>query len=237
MIHRIIFIAIFSTVLSSTTPDFIGEVLHYSAGFRFFPAGNATLSMQHDSLGDEMVYVLTSTIKTNSFLSNFYKIRDVIKSWLSTDNLSLKKTIHTIREGRYHRDHEAIIHGDSLAISNKQIIKLPDKVYDPVAYVYFLRMQKLFKGNQYRFVSYVQNKMTEVLVNVTGKETITVPAGTFKCFKIEPVSGNEKPLLKNNADMRVWLSDDSLHLPIKIEQSTSIGTIIMKLKKYNNPYY
>jgi len=37
--------------------------------------------------------------------------------------------------------------------------------------------------------------------------------------------------------MRVWLSDDSLHLPIKIEQSTNIGTMIMKLKKYNNPYY
>ena len=75
--------------------------------------------------------------------------------------------------------------------------------------------------------------MKEVIVDVTGKETIKVPAGTFNCFKIEPVSGDGKPLLKNNGVMRVWLSDDSLHLPIKIEQNTNIGTMVMKLKNIN----
>ena len=169
----------------------------------------------------------------NSFLSKFYEVRDVIKSWLSTENLSLKKTVQTIREGNYHKDHEAIIQGDSLAISKKNTIKLPGEVYDPVAYVYFLRMQKLLQGNQYRFFSYGEAKMKEVIVDVTGKETIKVPAGTFNCFKIEPVSGDGKPLLKNNGVMRVWLSDDSLHLPIKIEQNTNIGTMVMKLKNIN----
>ena len=76
------------TFMWSASPDFIGEVLHYSAGFRFFPAGNATLSMVSDSLEDEMVYLLTSTVSTNSFLSQFYKVRNVVKSWLSPDNFS-----------------------------------------------------------------------------------------------------------------------------------------------------
>ena len=58
----------------ANSPEFLGEVLHYSAGFRYFAAGNATLSMEADSLDDEMAYLLTYTIKTNSFLSNFYKI-------------------------------------------------------------------------------------------------------------------------------------------------------------------
>ena len=44
----------------STTPDFINEVLHYSVGFRFFSAGNATLSMKSDTLDDKMVYLLTT---------------------------------------------------------------------------------------------------------------------------------------------------------------------------------
>ena len=75
--------------------------------------------------------------------------------------------------------------------------------------------------------------MKEVIVDVTAKETIKVPAGTFNCYKIEPVSGNVKPLLKNNGEMRVWLSEDSLHIPIKIEQNTTIGTMVMKLKAIN----
>ena len=232
--QKIIFISLLFTYSWSLSPNFIDEVLHYSAGFRFFPAGHATLSIESDSLEDKMVYLLTSTVRTNSFLSKFYEVRDVIKSWLSTENLSLKKTVQTIREGNYHKDHEAIIQGDSLAISKKNTIKLPGEVYDPVAYVYFLRMQKLLQGNQYRFFSYVETEMKEVIVDVTGKETIKVPAGRFNCFKIEPVSGDGKPLLKNNGVMRVWLSDDSLHLPIKIEQNTNIGTMVMKLKSISH---
>ena len=68
-------------------------------------------------------------------------------------------------------------------------------------------------------------------MNVTALETVQVAAGTFNCLKVEPVSGDGKPLLKNNGQMRVWLSIDSLKLPIKIEQETNIGHMVMKLKK------
>ena len=121
-----------------------------------------------------------------------------------------------------------------MVISKKHTIKIPGEVYDPVAYVYFLRMQKLSIGNRYHFYSYGETSTKEVFVNVTGIETIKVPAGTFRCFKIEPVSGDNKPLLKKNGVMRVWLSDDSLHLPIKIEQNTNIGSMVMKLKSVSN---
>ena len=234
MQYRIIFITILLSAELSAKPVFIGEVLNYSAGFRIFPAGNATLSMNSDYLDGELVYLLTSTVTTNSFLSNFYKVRDVVQSWLSSDNLSLIKTVQTIREGRYKRDHEARIIGDSLAISIQNIIKLPGEVYDPVAYVYFLRMQKLSIGNRYHFYSYGETNMKEVFVDVTGMETIRVPAGTFRCFKIEPVSGDNEPLLKNSGAMKVWLSEDNFHLPIKIEQNTNIGTMVMKLKSVSH---
>ena len=77
--QNIIFISLLFTYSWSLSPNFIDEVLHYSAGFRFFPAGHATLSIESDSLEDKMVYLLTSTVKTNSFLSKFYEVRDVIK--------------------------------------------------------------------------------------------------------------------------------------------------------------
>ena len=214
----------------STTPDFINEVLHYSVGFRVFSAGNATLSMKSDTLDDKMVYLLTSTIKTNSFLSNFYKIRDEIKSWLSPDNLSLLKTKQNIREGRYRRKHEAMIVGDSLSISKQRTLKLPGNVYDPIAFVYFLRKQKLKEGDQYSFFSYGHKKIKEIIVRVTGKELIKVPEGTHNCYRIEPIAGDGKQLLKNNGIMSVWLSEDSSHVPIKIEQNTSLGTMVMQLK-------
>ena len=62
-------------------PDFIGEELKYSAGFRFFPAGEAILTFSEDSLNGESVYRLTTSIKTNSFLDAFYKVRDEFLRW------------------------------------------------------------------------------------------------------------------------------------------------------------
>ena len=217
--------------------DFIGEELKYAAGFRFFPAGEAVLTFSEDSLNGESVYRLTTSIKTNSFLDVFYEVRDEIQSWLNPENLSLKKTIQTIREGSYHRDHQSIIQGDSIAVSGDKIRDIPGRVYDPVSFVYYLRNQDLNLGNSYKFFSYNQKQIREVIVNITAKETISVSAGTFNCLKIEPVSVDGNPLLKYNGQMRVWLSDDSLRLPVKIEQKTNVGTMVMKLKRIKHSLY
>ena len=235
MIKLIVLIIVVQFNFIWTSPlSFSGEVLHYSAGFRFFPAGRAELSFVSDSLNGEQVYILSTSIKTNSFLDKFYEVRDEITAWLNPESLSLLKTIQNIREGSYHRDHEAIIQGDSLALWDEQSRKLPGKVYEPVAFIYYLRSQNLQLGDSYQFYSYSRKKIREVVVHITGSETVKVAAGTFSCLKVEPVSNDGKPLLKNNGEMRVWLSDDNLKLPIKIEMKTNIGNMIMKLKDYNH---
>ena len=235
MIKLIVLIIVVQFNFIWTSPLFFsGEVLHYSAGFRFFPAGRAELSFVSDSLNGEQVYVLSTSIKTNSFLDKFYEVRDEITAWLNPDSLSLLKTIQNIREGSYHRDHEAIIQGDSLALWEKQSRELPGKVYEPVAFIYYLRSQNLQLGGSYQFFSYSRKNIREVVVHITDREIVKVAAGTFSCLKVEPVSNDGKPLLKNNGEMRVWLSDDNLKLPVKIEMKTNIGNMIMKLKDYNH---
>ena len=230
--NKINFISILfiSSILWSSNLPFENEVLHYSVGFRSFSAGSATLSLKSDTLNNNNTYLLISTLKTNSFLSKFYKVRDIIKSWLSPSDLSLIKINKKIREGRYKKNHEALIVNDSMAISNNKKIKLPGNVYDPMSFIYFLRKQNLKIGNKYSFFSYGSKKIKEIIIKITGKEIIKVPYGTYDCYVIEPFLNNGKPLLKNNGAMKIWLSDDSLHIPIKIRQHTNIGNMILQLK-------
>ena len=230
MIRRFNILIILLAKIWSNEPNFVGEELQYSAGFRFLPAGEAILSFYVDSLNGESVYKLTTSIKTNSFLDTFYEVRDEINSWLQPENLSLRKTIQKIREGNYKRDHQSMIQGDSIAISGNTIRGIPGKVYDPIAFVYYLRNQDLNMGSSYNFLSYSRKKIREVIVNVTALETIQVSAGTFNCLKVEPIATDGIPLLKNDGQMRVWITDDHLRLPVKIEQKTNIGTMVMKLK-------
>ena len=175
------------TFCQANSPDFLGEVLHYSAGFRYFAAGNATLSMEADSLDNEIAYLLTYTIKTNSFLSNFYKIKDKIYSWLSPDDLSLRKTIHSIREGHYKINHEAIINGDSLTISGKNAIKLSEKIQFGRArhrIIYFVgKQKKITIKDLLSILQITKQSLSRVLNQLVKEKYILVSTGEDKRTK------------------------------------------------------
>ena len=212
-------------------PNFVDEELKYSAGFRFFPAGQATLSFSSDSLNGKSMYLLTTSVKTNSFLDAFYLVRDEIQSWLNPENFSLERTVQTIREGSYLRDHTAYIQGDSILVWNDKTLKLSGPVYDPIAFIYYLRSLDLSLGDSFKFLSVGGGKVKEVIIHITKVENIEVSAGVFNCLRIEPASSDGKPLLKNSGEMRTWLSNDNIKLPVKIELKTNIGTMVMKLKE------
>ena len=75
------------TSIWAISPNFVVEELYYSAGFRLFPAGNAILSLKSDSLNGKLTYLLSTSVRTNSFLDNFYEVRDETLSWLNVENV------------------------------------------------------------------------------------------------------------------------------------------------------
>ena len=234
--QKVYLLILLTTSIWGNPPNFVGEELKYSAGFRLFPAGNAILSLTLDSLNGKPAFLLATSVKTNSFLDTFYTVRDETLSWLNIMDFSLLKAVKTIREGKYHRNHSIHTIGDSLLIWNKKYFTITEPVYDPIAFIYFLRSQELSLEDSFHFLSAGEKKVREVWVNITGIEKIKVPAGNFDCLKVEPVSPDGKPLLKNNGELRVWLSNDDNKLPVKIEMKTNIGTMVMKLKEFKQRY-
>ncbi len=234
--QKVYLLILLTTSIWGNPPNFVGEELKYSAGFRLFPAGNAILSLTLDSLNGKPAFLLATSVKTNSFLDAFYTVRDETLSWLNIMDFSLLKAVKKIREGKYHRNHSIHTIGDSLLIWNKKYFTITEPVYDPIAFIYFLRSQELSLEDSFHFLSAGEKKVREVWVNITGIEKIKVPAGNFDCLKVEPVSPDGKPLLKNNGELRVWLSNDDNKLPVKIEMKTNIGTMVMKLKEFKQRY-
>lgn len=234
--QKVYLLILLTTSIWGNPPNFVGEELKYSAGFRLFPAGNAILSLTLDSLNGKPAFLLATSVKTNSFLDAFYTVRDETLSWLNIMDFSLLKAVKTIHEGKYHRNHSIHTIGDSLLIWNKKYFTITEPVYDPIAFIYFLRSQELSLEDSFHFFSAGEKEVREVWVNITGIEKIKVPAGNFDCLKVEPFSPDGKPLLKNNGELRVWLSNDDNKLPVKIEMKTNIGTMVMKLKEFKQRY-
>ena len=209
-----------------------GEKLVYSAGFRLFDAGEAVFTSQSKILNDEPVLLITSTIKTNSFLSRFYKVHDVVKIWSNKDDFTLIKIEKDVNEGSYHLDYSAHVTEDLKLVSAKKMIQLESKVYDPISAIFMLRKQPLTEGDSYKFTTVENGIIQKVNVMVGGIEKVSVPAGKFNTRQIIPISADGVPLFKHDGKMKVWYSDDERHLPVKMEQKTNVGTLILKLKKF-----
>jgi hypothetical protein len=209
-----------------------GEKLVYSAGFRLFDAGEAVFTSQSKILNDEPVLLITSTIKTNSFLSRFYKVHDVVKIWSNKDDFTLIKIEKDVNEGSYHLDYSAHVTEDLKLVSAKKMIQLESKVYDPISAIFMLRKQPLTEGDSYKFTTVENGIIQKVNVMVGGIEKVSVPAGKFNTRQIIPISDDGVPLFKHDGKMKVWYSDDVHHLPVKMEQKTNVGTLILKLKKF-----
>ena len=96
--------------------------------------------------------------------------------------------------------------------------------------IYYFRTLVLELGKKYQFYSYDNGKVKDIIIHLTKFEEVSVPAGKFKCFVISPSSINGGKLLKNNGEMKIWLSNDNKRLPVKIEQKTNIGTMVLNLR-------
>ncbi len=231
-INKHIIILVFIGFVLSQNPFIPGEKLNYSAGFRFFSAGLASIEMHNDTLNGVPVYQLISKTRSAGILDKFYKIRDEIDVWVSSDDFSLIRMNKKIREGKYKRDFNAIIDWDKQeATMGTTILPLPNRVMGPISAIYYFRTKDLKIGDVYPFTSFDNGKIKDIQVTVTHEETISVPAGIFRCWVLSPSSPDGSELLKNQGEMTIWYTKDEKKLPAKIEQTTSLGSMILELKE------
>lgn len=225
------FILLFSFSLFAKD-SFVGEVLTYQAGFRFFSAGEAILSFSSDTLAGDSVYSLNADINTNPFLDRFYKVRDNIKIWMSPIDYSLLKVEKNILEGNYKKSHKAEIdYFKNIINFGKKKLIIDEPVFGPLSIIYKIREEINFKNIPFLATIYDMGKLKPVLFKVDKMESINVPYGSFECIVVSPHSVDNKKLLKNDGRMKVWFTKDENHIPIKIEQSTNIGIMVMELKE------
>ena len=196
-------------------------------------AGETILSIKKDTINENNVYHLKSTTKTNSIIDKLYKIRDNIDILFNQKDFSTIEVIKKINQGGKRKLFKSIINYDSLkAISNRKTIKIPGKVLDPLSSIYYLRNKEIKISDIFEFTTYDNDKLKEVRVVAKNIETISTPNGDYECIVIVPESKNGT-LLKNKGSMKIWFSNDISKIPIKIENITKSGKMIMLLKDIN----
>jgi len=221
----IITIIFFNIILSENLLD---RTLSYSVEFRGIDAGQAFIKLENDTLFNKNVLRLNSSLKTNRLLDFFYKIRDEITIYLDSQDLSLIKVINKIHEGKYKKNHIATFDDDLKKITSKKKSINTDIAYSPLSIIYSLRNKILNIDDIYNYDIYNIGKLKTLNMRVIKTEIIKTALGLFNTIVVSPIS-NDKTLIRNNGDMRIWFTNDHNRYPIKIELKINYGNLVLLL--------
>ncbi|MFQ6674309.1 MAG: DUF3108 domain-containing protein, partial [Fidelibacterota bacterium] len=179
-------------------PFQVGETLHYDSYLNLLKVGSAKLQVSAlEPMNEDSVYHIIFTVRTSPLFDRIYKIRDKVETWIDSKGLFTRKFTKKVREGNYRRQFSTTInYRDSVATTTDRSVGIDHAVRDPYSLFYYLRTIPLEVGDRLSFTTFDNNRFIDFQVMVHRKETIRVPAGTFRCLVIEPFREG-RSLLKN----------------------------------------
>lgn len=211
-----------------------GESLQFSIDYGPINAGEASLEVVEiaDTAG-RPCYVVESKASSNRFFSAFYMVRDKVVSHIDTRSLATRFFSKRLREGDYRKnvairfDQEA---GKAHYLDGREM-DVPPGVQDVLSAFYFVRTLDLTPGEKTAISTHSSHRTYDLEVVVHGRETITVPAGTFDCLVVEPMLQGEG-LFQHQGQLTIWITDDDRRLPVLMRTKVKVGAIDASLKSF-----
>jgi hypothetical protein len=216
-----------------------GEQFIFDMKYGFIKGGEAGIEILPDLVtwrGAPCLHIHTWAKSSKTF-STFFKVDDQINSYLDARGIFSWYFDKRLNEGSYH-DHKEVDYDHRARkayTKDEDVLKYTNDiqryVQDAITSLYYYRLQPFQVGQTITVNVYDINEGYALRVDVVARETIKVPAGTFRCLKIEPRL-ESAGIFKGKGKMNIWFSDDSRHIPVMMQTKVPIGSISAQLKTY-----
>jgi hypothetical protein len=223
-------------VISPASALSVPERLVYDVSWTGIKAGTAVqeVSMQ----GGELHIV--STVHSAGWLTPIFPVNDRTESVLhkggGADALGMPKSYYEkINEGKTHTLKEAQFDPVRLKVDTKDLLKKTEKsdpisakTFDSLSCIYFVRSSELVLGKSLFIDIYDCKRLWNTEVQVVRREEISTSLGKFKTIVVKPLLKSEG-FFARTGDVTVWLTDDSLRIPVKMTTKIKLGSITATL--------
>jgi hypothetical protein len=214
----------------------IGETLHYSADWRIWRAGEATVKLE--AAGNEMH--ITGTADSTGVVAVLYRVHDRYDSYFDRLSICSSHIVKHSEEGLHKRETNVRYDGargrallDERNLRNSQVKheehEIPPCVTDVLSGIYYLRTLPLAPGNSYEFPLNDGGKTVNVKAVVEAREDVKTEAGSFHTVRVQPSS--ESGLLKQRGKVWIWYTDDAQHIPVQMRSRMFWGTLTVQLTR------
>ncbi|MBA3578518.1 MAG: DUF3108 domain-containing protein [Gemmatimonadaceae bacterium] len=214
-------------------PFGVGEKLTFDVRFGPLKVGTSTMEVREIShIRGRAAYKTYFRVQGGTF---FYKVDDVLQSWIDTETLSSLRFVQSLEEGSRQRERHFEIYPDRSVFVEvtKSPAELPSvaRPLDDASFLYFIRTIPLEMGQTYEFNRYFRPDRNPVKVRVMRRERIVVPAGTFNAIVVRPTI-KTKGIFAEDGEAELWLSDDERRMVLQLKTKVSFGTLNLFLRSY-----
>jgi hypothetical protein len=204
-----------------------GEKLTFEIRYGAIPAGHASLEVTSEDDGDEAVYRITSTARSNDVVSLFFKVEDLIVSEVDASTYESRYFEKRLREGPYRKHETAYYDGDGLVTLGDRTFEVEPGTRDILSALYYVRGLDLRVGDDIEFKAFEGGKSYDARVKVLRREQVRTDNRVYDCLVVEP-EVIEGPFAKTGR-MLIWLTDDHLKLPVLLKSKVKIGSFVARL--------
>jgi len=205
-----------------------GERLVFAVKYFGITAGHGILDVKDMvEINGRKSYYIEATAKTSSFFEKFYRVHDVICSYMDVRGLFSWKYSKNLQEGSYRNNsYMEFYHEQGYAIKKEgDKCQIPVFVQDVLSELYYYRA--LFTGQEkeiYIDVASDECKVYQILVEKIREEKVKVDAGEFDCYVVRPHLKYEG-IFRQMGDVDIWFTKDKYKIPVLVKSKIVIGTI------------
>ena len=215
-------------------------MLTYRMHYGILNAGIAVLEVKPNliEVSGRKVYHVVGSGYTIGSTDWFFKVRDRYESYIDRDAMLPLLFVRRVDEGGYKfsQDYAFNHYTKKVDVGNNEKYDIPVGIQDMVSAFYSSRNLDLSRakpGDLFSITCFVDKEIWPLKIKFIGKETIETDIGKYRCLKFRPIVQKGR-VFKKEEDLKVWISDDDNHLPMRVKADVLVGSIKMDITSAKN---
>lgn len=230
----LIFMGLFSTIILNAKP--LEEVLNFTMRYGLVKGGKVTITAKPSFYDNKECVFLKMRGRTVGLTGSLYEVDNTYECYVTEDDFLPLKAKYTINEQNHHLNNEVWFYNLEGKL-NSQINgwhETEKGTLDIASLIYNLRfsnrLNNLKQGQILTIPFWDIDKMYQIKLKYTGKETIKTKIGTVRCMKIEPVFDAGSAFSKKEP-LTIWITDDQKKLPVLMKLNFKFGSVKCEMVK------
>ncbi|MCS6897008.1 MAG: DUF3108 domain-containing protein [Nitrospira sp.] len=212
-----------------------GERFTYRVSWMGLHAATAVMEVAPASMPDgRRALRLLTTATSSPVVTTFYPVDNRVESLVDAESLTPLRLLFRRREGKRRNDFDVTFqHAQGTALSIKDgvpaTIPIPPGTQDSISCLYYVRgLPSLQPGFSQTMTVHHDKNNYRLEVRIEGIEKVRGPWGeveTLRTLVIMPFQG----IFLNEGNIRVWLTNDERHIPVKMKAKVIVGSVVADL--------